>query len=232
MKFDFWRERGNSLALIFWRSRKIAPSAKRLGPQAAGAHRRACGHSPSALGPVRSARRLHAPAPRNRRSCRDGCWACRTRDNPSACVCGMRPLSEQRQPHAPMAEIGQRNHRASADAQQMVQHFAGAARRLNGLAQDHDVEYSARDNRQDRYRRRPARPDSPRVTQAFTFCCDSSRPRPSTCLVAHQMLEQRAVAAADVEHARALRNHFRDGREIGPQRERRSFHAVLRGDRN
>ena len=46
---------------------------------------------------------------------------------------------------------------------------------------------------------------------------------PVDVLGRRQMFEQRAVAAADVEHARAVRNHFGDGREIGAQRRTDGF---------
>ena len=102
---------------------------------------------------ARSRRRNHAPARRNQRSCRGGCWAYRTSRNRasrfSACV-----RAQAAQAHAPMPEIRQRDDGVPADAQQMRQHRAGCASpESSGLriATSKTCEgYS-----QGRYRRRP-----------------------------------------------------------------------------
>ena len=56
--------------------------------------------------------------------------------------------------------------------------------------------------------------DRPRATHSLTPRCDSSTPRPSTCLSVLQQFEQHAVAAADIEHPGAGRDEVGDDLEV------------------
>ena len=78
-----------------------------------------------------------------------------------------------------------------------------AARRLQGLAQDDDSRRRRRDSRRGRGRRRPGSPTGRGRTQALTPDWLSSMPRAVDPLLARQIGQQRAVAAADIEHPRA-----------------------------
>ena len=57
--------------------------------------------------------------------------------------------------------------------------------------------------------------DRPLATQSLTPFCDSSRPRASTPRVVGQQAQQRAVAAADIEHAAVRLDHVGDQQEVG-----------------
>ena len=116
--------------------------------------------------------------------------------------------------HPPVAEIGERDdRRAGRCAAARSSTCARLAHRLQGLAQDDVVEGAvgivARS-----VSASPWITDEPAATQALTPAWLSSMPRPSTCLVARQIGEQRAVAAADVEHPRAGRDHVGDQAQV------------------
>ena len=107
-----------------------------------------------------------------------------------------------------MAEIGKRNDRAFADAQELAQHNPRAFGRLDGLREDRDVENARRIVAQIRvgvalHDRQAARHAGVHVLLA------EFQPARVGALFRHQMFQQRAVAAADVEHARAARGSSR-----------------------
>ena len=110
-------------------------------------------------------------------------------------------------------KFGKRHDRAPADAQQLAAARSRGSRVACRVWLRIDVvEGVGRVVDRGRCRRRPGSPTGPRATQAFTPAWLSSMPRPSTCLAGRQIVEQRAVAAADVEHARARRDHVGDQR--------------------
>src|SRR6185437_656175 len=115
-----------------------------------------------------------------------------------------------------MAEIRQRYDRASADSEKMTEHRPGAARRLDRLTEDHDVEGAA--GILDEigvgvalHHGKPARHAGIDVLlrQFDAAAVDA--------FGGGKEFQQCAVAAADVEYARGLWNHLRDRREIGAQ---------------
>ena len=128
-------------------------------------------------------------------------------------VTGMRPLHQQFEAHAPMAEIRERHDGPAADAQQVFEHDLGLARRLDRLRQDHVVERIVGIIRKvgvgialdDRQSLGEARVD------AFARNLD---PAPVDALAVPQQSQEIAVAAADIEHARAGRHHVGEQQEI------------------
>ena len=115
-----------------------------------------------------------------------------------------------------MSEIGQRHGRALADAQQMAEHALGIARGLDGLAQDHDVEDLRRIFGEIGVR--VALDDGKAARHAGVDVLLGQFQSAAVHLLGRrQMFEQRAVAAADVEHPRAVWDHFGDSRQVGTQ---------------
>ena len=127
------------------------------------------------------------------------------------------PAPKQRQPHAPVREIGEGDEGALADAEQFREDAVRTTRGLERLAEDRIVEAvvgivgkvhvgvalhdrkPARDRRGDirRIELKPARVHLPLVAKRR---------------------HQRPVAATHVEHARAARDVASDNREVGPER--------------
>ena len=133
-------------------------------------------------------------------------------------VTGMRPSHSSDSAHPPVREVGEADERLAPDPQQFVEHQVGPLGGLQRLAEDRVVERAvgiigqvavgvALDHRQARARRT-------RSTSAGSI----SMPRASTPLLVAQRRHQRAVAAADIEHARARRDVGGDHREVGRAR--------------
>ena len=127
------------------------------------------------------------------------------------------PADQQRQAHPPMAEIGQRHRRAPADAQQMLQHAARAfpSPGWSGSGSRHRstcAGYSPRS-----VSASPCITDKPARHAGIHILLRQFDAAPVHVLGAHQMFQQRAVAAADIQHARAGRDHFGDGGKVGAQ---------------
>ena len=108
--------------------------------------------------PARCARRLRSPAPGNRRSCRDGCSACRARRGraPWSPACGPLAASDRRTRQWP--KFGNETIVRLPMRSSSFEHEARAARRLDRLRQDRRCRTRPTDIRSDRYRRRPAPP--------------------------------------------------------------------------
>jgi hypothetical protein len=101
-----------------------------------------------------------------------------------------------------------------ADAQKMLQHHTRLFRRLDGLRQDHEIENLAGIFDQvgvgvALHHRQAAR------HAGIDVLLRQFDAAPVDAFCPHQMFQQRAVAAADVQHPRAGRDHVGDGGEIG-----------------
>ncbi len=122
-------------------------------------------------------------------------------------------LEQQRQPHAPVAEIREGNDGVLADPQEVVEYRLRVVGRLQRLRQDHIVEAVvgiedevvvgvALDHRQ-------------AARHAFVDAALRQLDAASVdLLVGLQQFEQRAVAAADVEHLSAGSIRFGDDLEV------------------
>src|ERR1700730_4921842 len=124
------------------------------------------------------------------------------------------PATKQKvQPDPPKAEIRERDDRAPANADERLEHLARLTRGLQGLAQHDDVESAGRIGGEIAIGiplndRKPVADTgvAARLAELHAAAVDS--------LVANEMGEQRAVAAADIEHARAGLDHLRDELQI------------------
>src|SRR5579864_8492688 len=115
-----------------------------------------------------------------------------------------------------MAEVGQRNHRPPANAEQVSENLSWRKRRLDRLAQDCDVEGAARIVAEIGIG--VALHDGQTARNAgIHVLLRKFKPATVDIFVGGQMLEQCAVATTDIEHARAVRNHLRDGCQISSQ---------------
>ena len=204
---DRWRGRNE---LVFASAGRSPPWANRvgaadlaMGQPFAGLHRPRAAvicsgqWASTMLAPVR-----RASGRRNRPGCTDGCWVFPTSHSPAPGCAAYVRRSE-----APAALSNSRNwaarsRRALADPQKMIQHHARLFGGLDGLATGSPQSNTwagiigqvgvgiALHHRQAARRRRHSH-----------SAWEISIPRPSTdswCL--HQMLQQRAIAAADIQH--------------------------------
>ena len=124
------------------------------------------------------------------------------------------PGEEEARTDLPMPEVGERDDGVAADAQELLQHLLGPQRGLDGEAQDGVVEGIvgvvgeiavgvALDHGE------PARHAG---IDPLALDLDAA---PIHSLGVGQELQQRAVAAPHVEHARALRHHLGDQEVVG-----------------
>ena len=112
-----------------------------------------------------------------------------------------------------MAEIRERDDRPVADAQQILEHGARIARRLQRLRQDHEIE--ALVGIEDEVAVGVALDDRQAARHAFVDAALRDLDAAAVdALVALQQLQQFAVAAADVEHARARRDEVGDDLQV------------------
>ena len=118
------------------------------------------------------------------------------------------PADQQLQPHLPEAEIRERDDGALADAQQVFQHRFRLPRCLQRLRQDHVVEgiVGIIDEVGVGVALHHRQPLGDAAVDALARQLDAA----AVDAAALQELQQLAVAAADVEHLRAVRDHFRD----------------------
>ena len=128
-------------------------------------------------------------------------------------VTGIRPVLTSCQRTSQWPKFGKTHHRARGDAQHLAQHDARLLHRLKRARQHHVVECAVRIVREvgvgiAMHHRHAVRH---RADHLGHVDLDAAR---VAAFGARQMIDQHAVAAADVEHARAGRDHLGDQPEI------------------
>ena len=124
------------------------------------------------------------------------------------------------QARAPMAEIRKADDRLAPDAQHLAQDAFGMAHRLQRLRKDHAVERMIREQRQPALQVDLQHVDVVRHAGDHAVVVDLHAVAWRRARLP-QVAQQRAVAAAEVEHARAAIEPLRDGGEIGARGEQR-----------
>ena len=126
------------------------------------------------------------------------------------------PAQQQRHAHFPEGEIGEADKGGAPDAQQLVEQPIGPLRGLQGLAEDGDIERAIGIIGQIAVgialnHRKPAR------HRAFDFFGINLQPARIDLLFTGEHIHQLAIAAADIEHAHAMRHKAGDLGKIGAQ---------------
>ncbi len=137
------------------------------------------------------------------------------------------PSERNLQPQVPAAEIGEGDDRLAPDAQHVEDDLLGAAHRLQGLRQDHAVERSGVESREAALE--VALDDVDAILHAGEHVgvvdVDAVAARVARL---PQVLEQHAVAAAEIQHGRVGLDPGGDRLEIGALREGDLLAAVHR----